>query len=205
MASDDDIYERLKPGEELPAVVAINEAVGKLYGGRFADSWATTVSWALGGPDPLDRVRCYRAKDHWHYVSYGCSDLDEKSHPDSKFSGFGFELTFRLRDKSKTAPLWPVQLLQSLVRYVYKSKSYFNDGDYFPFNAAWQEAFHVPGVIFTADPEVAPITTEYGELGFLQVVGVDKDCIARIAKDPQCWDEEVAAIRKKNPLLVTVI
>ena len=38
-------------------------------------------------------------------------------------SGFGFELTFRLRRETgeTSPPTWPASLLQSLARYVFKS------------------------------------------------------------------------------------
>lgn len=60
---DQAVLDALGPDGELPAVVAINEAVGKLYAGVVAGSWVTAISWAMGGPDPLDHVRCYRASD----------------------------------------------------------------------------------------------------------------------------------------------
>lgn len=42
-----------------------------------------TVSHRLGGPDPLDYISMYRnmgctaqdIQEHWHYVSFGLSDL----------------------------------------------------------------------------------------------------------------------------------
>ena len=38
-------------------------------------------------------------------------------------SGFGFEVTFRLKvaAKGETAPMWPASLLNSLARYVFKT------------------------------------------------------------------------------------
>lgn len=90
----------------------------------------------LGGPDPLDYISMYsHAGDpsqgvppHWHYVSFGLSDLhgDGRVHdvsgPDSP-SGFGFELTFRLRkEEGDTAPpTWPAAVMQGLAKYVFQS------------------------------------------------------------------------------------
>ena len=53
----------------------------------------------LGGNDPLDGISVYTAKEpieHWHFVTYGFSELYEKETGDPENSGFGFELTFRL-------------------------------------------------------------------------------------------------------------
>lgn len=76
---------------------------------------------------------------HWHYVSFGLSDLhgDGRVHmtesienPEQR-SGMGFELTFRLVRKPSTdydkkpnedlPPIWPANLLQQLARYVFQS------------------------------------------------------------------------------------
>lgn len=63
------------------------------------------------------------------YPSFGLSDLhgdgrvhDVSAGPDS-VSGFGFELTFRLRrEPEETAPpTWPATLMQSLAKYVFQS------------------------------------------------------------------------------------
>ena len=44
------------------------------------------------------------------------------SGPDDQ-SGYGFELTFRLKRQTneERAPLWPVHLLNALARYVFQS------------------------------------------------------------------------------------
>lgn len=77
---------------------------------------------------------------HWHYVSFGLSDLhgDGRVHmtenienPEQR-SGMGFELTFRLLRKPSSdyhekkpnedlPPIWPANLLQQLARYVFQS------------------------------------------------------------------------------------
>ncbi|MGH0157657.1 UNVERIFIED_CONTAM: hypothetical protein FKN15_057321 [Acipenser sinensis] len=94
------------------------------------------VKYWLGGPDPLDYISMYRCvgsaaqhvPEHWHYVSFGLSDLygDNRVHEftgQDGPSGFGFELTFRLkREAGETAPpTWPAELMQGLARYVFQS------------------------------------------------------------------------------------
>lgn len=62
------------------------------------------------------------------YFSFGLSDLHgdgrvhEVSGPDTP-SGFGFELTFRLkREVGETGPpTWPATLMQALAKYVFQS------------------------------------------------------------------------------------
>ena len=90
----------------------------------------------MGGPDPLDYISMYlnpgnpsiNVPPHWHYISFGLSDLHgdgrvhEVSDSDSP-SGFGFELTFRLkREPEETAPpTWPAAVMQALAKYVFNS------------------------------------------------------------------------------------
>lgn len=98
----------------------------------------------MGGPDPLDYISMYSnvgdpsqgIPPHWHYVSFGLSDLhgDGRVHdftgPGSP-SGFGFELTFRLRkEEGDTAPpTWPAAVMQGLARYVIQSGMFIlNEG-----------------------------------------------------------------------------
>lgn len=65
---------------------------------------------------------------HWHYISFGLSDLhgDGRVHDPSgpeNPSGFGFELTFRLKREPEdtSPPTWPATLMQSLAKYVFQS------------------------------------------------------------------------------------
>jgi hypothetical protein len=51
----------------------------------------------LGGNDPLDGISVYDGGDFWHFVTYGFSDLYEKETKDPEWSGFGFELTMKLK------------------------------------------------------------------------------------------------------------
>ena len=55
---------------------------------------------------------------HWHYVTYGFSELYAKESSDAATSGYGFELTFRLaaeaaENADSTPPVWPMNLLQN--------------------------------------------------------------------------------------------
>jgi len=77
-------------GEQSPGWDAITRAAEQHYGDQEPRHWGTLIKWALGGPDPLDGVSCWEAVDHWHYVSYGLSELYEKSSSIAEESGFGW-------------------------------------------------------------------------------------------------------------------
>ncbi len=90
-AGDD---ENLSPGWD-----AITAALERLYPGQEPKHYATVLKWMFGGPDPLDGVSVWKRMEpvpHWHYLSYGLSELYAKESGDADTSGYGFELTFRL-------------------------------------------------------------------------------------------------------------
>lgn len=105
----------------------------------------------LKGPDPLDYISMYENKGnlmlgippHWHYISCGLSDLhgDGRVHEISDHdgpSGFGFELTFRLRRApgETSPPTWPAQLMQNLAKYVFRSDVALCSGDHVSWHTA---------------------------------------------------------------------
>lgn len=88
-------------------------------------------------------------------MTYGFSDLFDKENPDPKVSGFGFELTLRLKltkeelpgalaawkklsgKPAKVAnhmvqhvPKWPISMLQNLGRYVFNTHRTFDVGTF---------------------------------------------------------------------------
>lgn len=112
-----------------PGWDAIDGALARIYGDTKPRHWGTVMRWSLGGRDPLDGISAYERADpvpHWHYVSYGMSDLYVKESEDPVESGWGFEFTFRLaREGGGTdPPVWPANLLQNLARYVFTSRNW---------------------------------------------------------------------------------
>src|SRR4051794_12147157 len=108
--------------DESPGWDAIDAALRPLYGDTEPYHLGTVVKWALGGPDPLDGISVYARTEpvpHWHFISYGMSELYAKESGDPDESGWGFEFTFRLaRDPAdREPPVWAANLLQNLGRY----------------------------------------------------------------------------------------
>ena len=58
------------------------------------------LSWRLGGKDPLDGISVYDGGDYFHFVTFGFSELYEKESKDYEYSGYGFELTLKLKKSS---------------------------------------------------------------------------------------------------------
>ncbi|XP_072398428.1 suppressor of fused homolog [Diabrotica undecimpunctata] len=154
----------------------------------------------LGGPDPLDYISMYanpgipheNIPPHWHYISFGLSDLhgDGRVHdvtgPES-LSGFGFELTFRLRrEPEETAPpTWPATLMQSLAKYVFQSGNSLCSGDHVSWHCALDNSeSRIQHMLMTTDLQLKTAHTPFGTVDFVQIVGI----CAEELKAAQQWN-----------------
>ncbi|MFG1857079.1 suppressor of fused domain protein [Actinomadura geliboluensis] len=197
--------------DESPGWDAIDAALRPLYGDTEPYHLGTIHKWALGGPDPLDGISIYARMEpvpHWHFVSYGMTELYTKESEDPDESGWGFEFTFRLaRDPAEEKPpVWAANLLQNLGRYVFTSGNWFEAGHHMNVNgpiAADREDSEIRAVTFVQDPELGEISTPHGKVVFLQVVGLameEYDALRR-------WNADglTAALAPHLPLFVTDI
>jgi hypothetical protein len=140
------------------------------------------IPWSLGGRDPLDGISAWKRLDptpHWHFVSYGLSELYGKDSDDPLVSGFGFELTFRLACDPAEAdpPMWAYSLMQNLARYVFDSGNALGDGQWMNTNGpiALTKETQLQSLAFILDPEVPAIDTPHGRVEFVQIVGMTLD------------------------------
>jgi len=169
---------------------------------------AALVKYWLGGPDPLDYISMYSnpgdveldIPPHWHYISFGLSDLhgDGRVHevtgPVSP-SGFGFELTFRLRrEAGETAPpTWPATLMQSLAKYVFQSGNTLCSGDHVSWHCALDSSeSRIQHMLMASDPQLPCTISPFGPVTFVQVVGI-------------CREELLAAQRWNGPGVLDIL
>jgi len=175
-----------------PGVTAIYQTLKKIYPDQPNPLQVTAlVKYWLNGPDPLDYVSMYANNGnphlgihpHWHYVSCGLSDLhgDGRVHSVGENdgpSGYGFELTFRLRRNpdETSPPTWPAQLMQELAKYVFNSDACLCDSDFFTWNAAldYQNDF-IEQILIVNDPQLSSINAPFGYINFYQIVGICND------------------------------
>ncbi|MUG43582.1 suppressor of fused domain protein [Paenibacillus woosongensis] len=161
---------------------AIDQELSKIYGEQEPKHYGTLISYSLGGQDPLDGISAYKSETpvpHWHFVTYGFSELYEKESEDDECSGFGFELTLRLtrNDDEEEPPAWALNLLQNMGRYVFNSGNVFKPGDYLDANGpiCLGEDTLLTALAFTLDPELPPLDTPNGQVEFIQMVGITRD------------------------------
>ena len=193
---------------EAPGMSAISAALQVLYNGRKPRHFENPHPLELGGDDPLDGISVYQRAEpvpHWHYVTYGFSDLFTKTSQNPAVSGFGFELSFRVAAERDAVepPAWPLHLLQSLGRYVFRTRNGFHEGHRIstngPISLAGPTALR--SVAFAFDPELPAIKTPFGHVAFLQVIGLTGD----EEQAAQRWDTRklLDALLPHMPLWIT--
>lgn len=194
-----------------PGWDSINDAMAGLYPGQEPKHFGAVLPWTLGGDNPLDGISVYwRAlpQPHWHYVTYGFSELFGKQSDDLEVSGYGFEMTLRLRapgdaDPGSTPPAWPMNLLQNLARYVFATGNAFEQGHHMNANGpiALEHDTALRHVAFMRDPQLPPRDTANGRLEFLQVVGLTDAEMAAILR----WsaDSVLQVLEPAMPLWIT--
>ena len=165
--------------DESAGWTAINASLAPLYADQDPHHMGTLLNYRLGGPDPLDGISAYyRAHPvpHWHYVTFGFSELYGKEQEYQEVSGYGFELTFRLQAVAGAteAPQWVFSLLQNLARYVFKTGNVFRPGEWMTANGpiALGTDTKICSMAMTSDPELPATDTPNGRLEFIQVVGL---------------------------------
>ncbi len=161
---------------------AIDQELSKIYGVQEPKHYGTLISYALGGQDPLDGISAYKSDTpapHWHFVTYGFTELYEKESDHTEDSGYGFELTFRLarKEEEEEPPAWALNLLQNMGRYVFNSGNIFRSGDYLDANGpiCLNADTRLSALAFVHDPELPAIHTSNGRVEFLQMVGITGD------------------------------
>ncbi len=159
-------FERIYPGQTDP----------KHYG--------ALIKWRFGGNDPLDGISIYEGNDYWHFVTFGSTELYEKQSDDPEISGFGYELTFKLKKANYADTEAEIKcicgILQSVARITFKSGETFGPYEYIytgqqtGIDAARRS--ELTGFICVPDPTVNPIMTPNGKVEFLELIGMtDKE------------------------------
>jgi suppressor of fused-like protein len=123
---------------------------------------------------PLRQVAAHWLGDHWHLITYGMSEMDEKESDDPEVSGWGFELTFRVAEDPDQVPYWAVDFLTNLAAYVWRTGHPFALGHHLdlrgPIRLDADTA--ITAAAIAADPVLGTLDGPFGSVEFLQVVGL---------------------------------
>lgn len=205
--------------EESVGWNAIDQELEKIYGQQEPRHYAAIIKWWMGGEDPLDGASIYANHEsafHRHIVSYGMSEL--YFNPESAgntYSKWGFEFTFRIKpyehdeyyNDAEHEPIWAINMMNNLARYVFESENYFDAYHFIPANGPLRSDSETAlvGIAFIPDTQLSTIQTPNGEVQFLQMVGLTQAELDWLWEDPtthRC-KELIDKMRQDNPMLIT--
>ena len=201
---------------DAPGWDAIDRWVGGHFGGtQVPHQFSSQTAYDLDSPSPLPAITVWQTKapEGWLYVTYGLSELFDKTSADPNLSGFGFELSLRIpmppgKNGGSRPPLWPLRLLQSLGRHVLTTGEGFDSGHALalgaaivPPNSDGPEDSALTGVICLPDPILGKIETVHGSLLFLRLFGVTADEMAILSELE--LGSLVACIAELSPMAIT--
>lgn len=208
-------YKQTFNEEDAVGWQSIDNSLAKIYDNTKPKHYGPLcgLHYEAGGTDPIDGASIYNSKNqmpHKHIISYGMSELyfnEDKA--GGEFSKWGFEFTFRLKpfEEDKDEPLWAIQIMNNLARYVFKSKNWFEENQYISANGPIRlnTDTKIVGFVFTLDPELGKIDTPHGEVSFLQLVGITEKELERLQANSSTTEVEklINELKVENPLLIT--
>jgi hypothetical protein len=197
--------------DHAPGWDALDRVFEAQFPGQSPHHWKP-VDVMLPAQDGVWGISAYRDGDAWFYVTYGLTDLFELFRPSEegspedgiRWSGFGFELTMRVASTEPQPPLWPVNLLEKLGKYVYQTKAGFEHGHRLnpggPITGG-DPPTQLTALAFANDPVLEPIETPLGRVEFITAVGITPDELGRMKATTT--DDVLAELRIASSRLVT--
>ena len=178
-----------KDDDNAPGWDAIEAAVDKLYNHKVEqiEHFGVLQPWRFGGNDPLDGISVLDGGDYYHFVTFGLSELYEKETNDPEYSGFGFELTIKLKKtgvKDEDAEFRCMAgILQAVARISYQQGEIFAPDEYIytgqdkGMDAEQKSA--ITGFI-TREDELGTIATPNGSVQCVQLIGATEAELRRL-------------------------
>lgn len=181
---------------------AIDRACQRVYGSQTPRHVGYPPGVRLGSG--LQGCSAYDAGDHWHYVTYGLTELwlkEEGANP--AVSGWGYEFTFRLVKNGRQAPGWPFSLLEFLARHTRTKFLPFEVDDRIDREGPLTDAVTTTLVALAVllDPTLPSTTSDNGAFEFRQLFGITAEELAEMRATST--DAVLDRLRGNNPLLVT--
>lgn len=178
----------------ISGVEAIEKTMKKIYPDKKQqiDRFAVLQPWRMGGEDPLDIIDIYDGGEYFHFVTYGLTELYDKETNDPEYSGFGFELTFKLKkscieENEEEEQRCFAGILQAIARVSYKFGEIFGPAEYIytgsdkGVNVA-QDTL-ITGFV-TKEDTMGTIDTPNGKVQFVELIGAT-DAELRALEDKQ--------------------
>jgi hypothetical protein len=173
-----------------PGWLAIDAAFDALYPGVTPPHLGTALPAraSFGGEEYIDGYSLFSSPHGYqHLLTYGMSKLyvDEESFG-GDFSGWGYEMTMKVRADSPDECTWAVNSLSNLGRYTYTTKRWFEpyqfiSGQGRPLRT--ESDTLLTSYLTVPDTEVAGVDTVHGRVDFVQLVGITQPELDWVAGD----------------------
>ena len=172
-----------EPAEEIGAEgwLNIEKEFLRVYPGQTKPKhYGTLVKWRLGGNDPLDGISIYDGGDYWHFVTFGLSELYEKESENKEISGYGYEMTLKLKKykfEDEEAEIKNIcGILQSIARITFNNGEIFLPNEFIYTGQQTgmdaKQKSNITGFITISDTSVNTIDTPNGKVDFLELIGM---------------------------------
>lgn len=149
------------------------------------------IAWESGGTEPLEQISIHKEEDYFHFITYGLTELYNKESKDQTKSGFGMELTFKLKtgeykDQAveRREQFNIIKLLQNFAKYIIQENSivkpyedtYLVKGSSSRKNIGIDIAgtSNIVALITVPDKDLQSLDTPYGRVDFIALIGITK-------------------------------
>ncbi|MFD6948774.1 aminotransferase [Nocardiopsis sp. TSRI0078] len=190
--------------EMLPGLVRIYEE----WAERYPDVQPLTIQFAVDGKqgEGLDGVLAYPLDGHWLLVTFGLTELGEKTSEEPRVSGAGFEFTCRIPrgEGDEAVPAWILRVLHALADH-FLSGSDLDVGHWVitPSPLGGEPANgDMTSLVIVPDVEIRAMDTPNGIVLFHQVVGLTSGEGADV-QEARTAAPLVALLRDRDPKLLT--
>ena len=183
--------------EKMPGWDAITSRFEKRYPGQAKPAHFGMYSCLKPGmAGPLDGISVYNGKDYFHFVTYGLSELYEKQNGNPDRSGYGFELTVKLKKEGLENPMLEVRhmcsLLQMVAGITTEGGHQFLPGQVLPISR--QKGLDAGGKsrisgFLTREDELGTLASPFGAVQLIQLVGVTADEMEQVKDKKLSWGQ----------------
>ena len=209
----EEFREKAQDKEWAPGWDEIEDAFKAVYGDQQPEHFGTVITSRamFGGNEYLDGYSAYQSgKGYSHIVTFGMSELyADEERLGKEYSKWGYEMTVKLRNEAPQDCIWAMNMLGNLARYTFRSERWFEPGQYVgsannpqSLNLGKPES-KITSLLIVNDTEIPTRQTIYGELAFLQLVGITTNELKAVMNDRSLIPVLLENLKKDYPDLET--